>query len=159
MAEFNCGDRDLNDFLQRSARKSHENGGAKTFLAIDDADASAIIGFYSLSPAVIAYERTPEVGKPGLDPHEVPVFRLEYLAINTNMQGQGLGGQLLLAAGRRCLCVAVLAGGVALLLDVKNERAARWYASYGAVPFLDAPLSLLLPFRTLYSALAETGKL
>ncbi len=47
---FDCGDRVLNDFLRRYARKSHEAGGAKTFLAIDDADNTTILGFYSLSP-------------------------------------------------------------------------------------------------------------
>jgi hypothetical protein len=32
---FDCGDADLNEFLQRHARKSHEKGGAKTFLRVD----------------------------------------------------------------------------------------------------------------------------
>ena len=61
--------------------------------------------FYSVSPASIAYERTPEVVKRGLARHEVPVFRLGGLAVDKSAQGQGLGGQLLLAAGRRCLYV------------------------------------------------------
>jgi hypothetical protein len=64
-----------------------------------------------------------------------------------------------LTAGRRCLYVAAEAGGVALLIDAKNERVAKWYASYGAVPLLDAPLSLLLPFKTIHSALATEDKL
>jgi hypothetical protein len=34
-----------------------------------------------------------------------------------------------------------------------------WYASYGAVPLLDAHLSLLLPFTTIHTALAAAGKL
>ena len=156
---FDCGDADLNGFLQRHARKSHEKGGAKTFLAIDDADTTKIIGFYSLSPASVAYERTPEVVKRGLARHEVPVFRLGRLAVDNSLQGQGLGGQLLLAAGRRCLYVSAEAGGVALIIDAKNERVAKWYASYGAVPLLDAPLSLLLPFKTIHAALAAAGKL
>ena len=159
-AGFDCGDADLNVFLQRHARKSHEKGGAKTFLAIaDGTDRAAILGYYSLSPASIAYERTPDVVKRGLARHEVPVFRLGRLAVDKSAQGQGLGGQLLLAAGRRCLYVAAEAGGVALLIDAKNERVARWYASYGAVPLLDAPLSLLLPFKTIHSALAAAGQL
>ena len=156
---FDCGDTDLNDFLQRHARKSHEKGGAKTFLAIAEADNTKIIGFYSLSPACVAYERTPEVVKRGLARYEVPVFRLGRLAVDKSAQGQGLGGQLLLAAGRRGLYVAAEAGGVALLIDVKNERVAKWYASYGAVPLLEVPLSLLLPFKTIHSALAAAGKL
>jgi hypothetical protein len=158
-AGFDCGDTDLNDFLQRHARKSHEKGGAKTFLAIDDADATKILGFYSLSPASIAYERTPKIVKRGLARHEVFVFRPGRLEVDMSVQGQGSGGQLLLAAGRRCLYVAAEAGGVALLIDARNERVAKWYASYGAVPLLDAPLSLLLPFKTIHSALAAVGKL
>ena len=156
---FNCGDVALNEFLTRHARKSHEKGGAKTFLAIDDADSKKILGFYSLSPASIAYERTPEIVKRGLARHEVPVFRLSRLAVDCSVQGQGVGGQLLLAAGRRCLFVATQAGGVAMLIDAKNERIAEWYASYGAVPLLDAPLSLLLPFKTIHTALNAAGKL
>ena len=158
-AGFDCGDADLNDFLQRHARKSHQKGGAKTFLAIDDADNTTVLGFYSLSPASVAYERTPEVVKRGLARYEVPVFRLGRLAVDKSAQGQGLGGQLLLAAGRRGLYVAAEAGGVALLIDAKNDRVAQWYASYGAVPLLDAPLSLLLPFKTIHAALAPAGKL
>jgi len=158
-ATFNCGDDALNQFLHRHARKSHEKGGAKTYLAITDSDYKKVLGYYSLSPASIAYERTPEVIKRGLARHEVPVFRLSRLAVDVSVQGQGLGGQLLLAAGRRCLLVASQAGGVALLIDAKNEQVARWYESFGAVSLLDAPLSLLLPFKTIHAALTVAGKL
>ena len=54
---FDCGEAALNEFLQRHARKSHELGGAKTFLAIEDAGNKAILGFYSLSPAAVEYSR------------------------------------------------------------------------------------------------------
>ncbi len=158
-ATFNCGDDALNQFLHRHARKSHEKGGAKTYLAITDSDYKKVLGYCSLSPASIAYERTPEVIKRGLARHEVPVFRLSRLAVDVSVQGQGLGGQLLLAAGRRCLLVASQAGGVALLIDAKNEQVARWYESFGAVSLLDAPLSLLLPFKTIHAALTVAGKL
>ena len=158
-AGFDCDDTDLNTFLQRYARTNHEKGGAKTFVAIDDADSVRILGFYSLSPASIAYEQPPDIVKRGLARHEVPVFRLGRLAVDKSVQGQGLGGQLLLAAGRRCLYVAAQAGGVALLIDAKNERVAEWYAGYGAVPLLETPQSLILPFKTIHSALAAAGKL
>ncbi len=155
---FDCGDEALNQFLYRHARQSHEKGGAKTYLVISEHD-DTILGYYCLSPASIAYERAPEVSKRGLARYDVPVFRLGRLAVDSSVQGLGLGGQLLLAAGRRCLLVAAQVGGVALLIDAKNERAAQWYASYGAVPLLDAPLSLLLPFKTIHTALMAAGKL
>lgn len=155
---FDCGDVALNQFLRLHARQSHEKGGAKTYLAIAD-EAETILGYYTLSPASVSYERTPEVITRGLARHEVPVFRLGRLAVDVSTQGRGLGGQLLLAAGRRCLLVAMQAGGVALLIDAKNERVASWYESYGAVPLLDAPLSLLLSFKTIHTALTAAGKL
>ncbi len=152
---FDCGDEALNEFFRRYARKSHERGGAKTFLAIADAD-KIILGFYSLSPASVDHARTPEVARRGLARYEVPGFRLARLAVDRRWQGQGLGGQLLLAGGRRCLRVAAEVGGVVLVIDAKNERVARWYASYGAMPLLDAPLTLLLPLGTIEVALRKT---
>lgn len=156
---FDCGDEALNEFLWRHARKSHISGGAKTFLAVDNSDARKILGFYSIAPASVTYEKTPEVIKRGLARHEVPVFRLGRLAVDRSVQGRGLGGQLLLAAARRCLLVAAQVGGLALLIDAKNDKVAEWYASYGAVPLLDVPLSLLLPFKTIHAALVSAGKL
>lgn len=156
---FDCGDAALNEFLRRHARKSHARGGSKTFLAINDGDGKTILGFYSLAPASIAYDRTPLLIKRGLARHEVPVFRLARLAVDRPIQGCGFGGQLLLAAGRRCLLVASEVGGVALLIDAKNERIAQWYAGYGALQLLDQPLSLLLPFKSIHAALISAGKL
>ena len=155
---FDCGEEVLNQFLRRYARKSHDLGGAKTFLAIDDGDDKTILGFYSLSPAAVEYARTPEIVKRGLARHDVPGFRLARLAVDRKLQGQGIGGQLLLAAGRRCLMAASEVGGVVLVIDAKNERVAGWYASYGAMPLLDAPLTLLLPLATIEAALKKAGK-
>ena len=46
-----------------------------------------------------------------------------------------------------------------MLIDAKNERVAKWCASWDAVPLLDAPLSLLLPLATVRAALEAAGKL
>jgi hypothetical protein len=76
--------------LRRHARKSHELGGAKTFLAINDSDSKTIIGFYSVSPAAVAYARTPEIVRRGLARHDVPAFRLPRLAVDRRFQGKVL---------------------------------------------------------------------
>jgi GNAT superfamily N-acetyltransferase len=155
---FDCGEEALNEFLRRHARKGHERGGAKTLLAVDDADNKSVLGFYSLSPASVDYASTPEIVRRGLGRYEVPGFRLARLAVDRRFQCKGIGGQLLLAAGRRCLLAAAEVGGVVLVIDAKNDRVAAWYASYGAVPLLDAPLSLLLPLATIEMALRKAGK-
>jgi GNAT superfamily N-acetyltransferase len=152
---FDCGDSELNEFLRRYARQSHDLGAAKTFLAIHDADNKKILGFYTLSPASVQYARVPETLKRGLARHEVPGFRLARLAVDRTMQGRGVGGQLLLSAGKRCLLAAREVGGVVLVIDAKNESVAKWYASYGAVPLLDTPLTLLLTLATVEAALKK----
>ena len=155
---FDCGEEPLNEFLRRYARKSHELGGSKTFLAIDDGDNKTILGFYSLSPASVEYTRTPKIVRRGLARHDVPGFRLARLAVNLSAQGRGLGGQLLLSAGKRCLRASAEVGGVVLVIDAKNDRVAEWYVRYGAVALLDAPLSLVLPLATIEAALKAAGK-
>lgn len=150
---FDCGQEDLNHFLQNFARQSHERGAAKTFVAVDNVDSKTIHGFYTLSPASVSYGRLPEVARRGLGKYDVGAFRLVRLASHINLQGQGLGGKLILAAGRRCLRVAEEVGGTALLIDAKDARVAAWYKSYGAMELVDAPLSLMLPLNVIKAAI------
>jgi hypothetical protein len=49
-------------------------------------------------------------------------------------------------------------GAVAVLIDAKNARIAAWYASYGALPLLDGPLSLVLPLTAVEAALKAAKK-
>lgn len=155
---FDCGDTDLNLYLQKFARQNHEGGGAKTFLAIDDDD-GRVLGFYSLAPCSIARDHVPEGLTRGQARHDVPGYRLARLAIDRAAQGQGLGGQLLLSAGRRCLQVAAEVGGLVLAIDAKNERVVQWYAGYGAVRLIGAPdpdippFPMVIPLHTIAAAL------
>lgn len=155
---FDCGNLELNEFLKKHARQNHDAGGSKTFCAIDDADPKRVLGFYSLAPASISHDRLPSSVTKGLPQHDVGGFLLARVATDKTLQGRGLGGQLLLAAGKRCLRVAAEAGGTILIIDAKNDQAAAWYESYGAVRLEDAPLRLVLPLKTIQGALENVGK-
>ncbi len=155
---FDCGEDDLNAYLKRYARQNHETGGAKCFVACPREAPARILGFYTLSPASIEFERAPAVATRGLARYEVPVYRLGRLAVDRGVQGRGLGGSLLLRAAERCMTVAEQVGGVALLIDAKNDRVAQWYEGYGALRLLDAPLSLLLPFSVVVKAMQQTNR-
>jgi hypothetical protein len=63
---FDCGDVALNTYLTRYARQNHESGGAKTFVAVTAEQPTAILGFYTLSPASLEYTRTPGTARKGL---------------------------------------------------------------------------------------------
>lgn len=152
-ASFDFGDADLDTYLKRYARQNHDSGGAKCFLAVPTDEPTRILGFYTLSPASLDYARTPALAKRGLGRYDVPVFRLGRLAVDRTTQGRGLGGSLLLRAAARCIRVAQEVGGVALLIDAKNDHAAKWYEGYGALRLADAPLSLVLPLAVAFAAL------
>lgn len=113
-----------------------------------------ILGFYTIRPGAIEFAKVPATVTRRLGRYEVPVFRLGRLAVDRSVQGSGLGGELLLAAGRRALSVAVEVGGVALAIDAKDERAARWYERFGALRLLDDQLKLILPLKMIADALA-----
>ena len=154
-ARFDCGEDALNEYLRRYARQNHASGGAKCFVASTAADPERIIGYYTLSPASVEYSRTPTLVKKGLGRYDVPVFRLGRLAVDISAQRRGMGGALLVCAAKRCIRAATEVGGVALLIDAKSARAARWYEGFGALAMLDAPLSLVLPLATAEKAIGS----
>jgi GNAT superfamily N-acetyltransferase len=151
---FDCGSAALNEYLDRYARQNHESGGAKTFVAVSAAAPTPVLGFYSISPGAITFARVPGRLTKKLGHHDVPVFRLGRLSVDRSVQRQGLGGELLLAAGERALAVAAEVGGVALAIDAKDERAAKWYERFGALALLDDPLKLILPLVVVAAAIA-----
>ena len=89
----------------------------------------------------------------------MPGFRLARIATDLRCQGHGIGGQLLAAAARRCLRASAEVGGVVLIIDAKNERAARWYVSYGAVPLSGKPLTLVMSLASFAAALKAAEQL
>lgn len=156
--DFDCGQADLNIFLAQHARKAHENSVSKTYVAVDAEDAVTVHGFYTISPAQVEFFRVPEIARPAGSRYPVAGFRLGRLGVSKSLQGQGLGGQLLVAAAVRCMRASAEVGGTAMIIDAKDETAAAWYRLYGAVPLLDAPLSLVLPYGMLRAALHAAGK-
>jgi GNAT superfamily N-acetyltransferase len=151
---FDCGIPELNLYLANFARQNHEAGGAKTFVAVGSAGASAILAFYSISPGAIEFGRVPAKLTKKLGRYDVPVFRLGRLAVDRASQGRGLGGELLAAAGARALAVAMEVGGVALAIDAKDQKAAEWYMRFGALPLLDDPTKLVLPLQVIADELS-----
>ena len=153
---FDCGDAALNEYLGRYARQNHESGNAKTFVAVSSSAPVRILGFYTISPGAIEFARVPATLTRKRGRYDVPAFRLGRLAVDRSAQGQGLGGDLLLAAAKRALAVAEEVGGVALAIDAKNEMAACWYERFGAWRLLDDPLKLILPLAVVADALSSS---
>ena len=153
---FDCGEPALNEYLRRYARQNHEAGGARTFVAVAPTESARILGYYTIGPGAIMFSRVPASLTVRVGRYDVPVFQLGRLAVDRSAQGQGLGSGLLMAAGERALAVAAQVGGMALSIDAKDEKAARWYDRFGAVPLLDDPLKLILPLSVIAEAIERS---
>jgi hypothetical protein len=65
---------------------------------------------------------------------------------------------LFLAAGERALVVSAEVGGVALAIDAKDAKAAKWYERFGALALLDDPLKLILPLDVIADTISTIEK-
>ncbi len=155
-ASFDCGVESLNRYLARFALQNHVAGVSKTFVAVPTDRPGRVLGYYSLTAAQIEADRVPREALRRVGRYPIPVILLARLAVERGYQGWGLGGQLLLAAGERALAVSHEVGVRALAIEAKDQRAAVWYARFGATPLEDRPLSLILPLATIAAALDST---
>jgi hypothetical protein len=152
---FDCGVPALNEYLSRYARQNAVSGGARSFVAVLSGEPTRVLGYYTIGPGSVDFAKVPSNILKRLGRYDIPVYRLARLAVNLPEQGRLLGSRLLFAAGRRALMVAAHIGGAGLAIDAKDERAARWYAGFGAVSLRDDPLRLLLPFETIAKAIRQ----
>ncbi len=131
---FDCGVAPLNDYLKRHALANQSANGARTYVA-RTVDGSAIAGYYTLAYGSVDVAGSPERLRKGLARHPVPVMLLARLAVADRFKGHGLGGGLLLDAFLRTLQASEIGGLRALVVDAKDENAARFYRHYQFTPF------------------------
>ncbi len=143
IAEFDCGNDTLNEWLTKRALKNQNSGASRTFVICQD---NQVIGYYALASGSVERMATPKSISRNM-PEPIPVMVLGRLAIDTRMQGQGLGSALLKGALLRTLSVSKNVGIRAILVHAISENARRFYLSYG---FLVSPIdtmTLMLPVR------------
>ena len=140
-SNFDCGESELNRWLQKRALHNQASGASRTFVVVDGE--SRILGYYALSAgAVSSREATGAVRRNLPDP--VPVMVLGRLAVDVSCQGQRLGAALLKDAFLRTATVAENVGVRALLVRAINESAKRFYLQHGFAPSPVNPLTLML---------------
>jgi GNAT superfamily N-acetyltransferase len=145
---FDCGVPALNDWLAQRAGQFDRKDLARTYVAVRPGE-SAVLGYYALSSHAVRYEALPADQAKGLPRLDVPVALLGKLAVDRGMQGQGLGGDLLVDALRRVQFLADEIGIRAVEVDAIDDAARRFYERNGFVPLLDNPRHLFLPVRVI----------
>jgi GNAT superfamily N-acetyltransferase len=128
--EFDCGDIELNRWLQRSARVALSAGTAATYVLSRE---QRVVGYYALAMSSIAHERAPSRLRRGM-PDPVPVVLLARLAIDRSEQGRQLGGHLLVDALGRCVRGGREFGARAVVVDAINDKARAFYEHFDFHP-------------------------
>ena len=146
---FDCGEPELNDFLQRQAGQLGRKGFGKTYVALG-ADGVSVIGFVTLSAGQVQTQRLPTGLK--LPRYPAPILRIGRLAVDRRAQGQGTGRQLLSFVLQLALEFSKNIGLYAVVVDAKNAKAQRYYQVMGFTPMLDDTLCLYLPLSVLNQA-------
>lgn len=142
---FTSGSSDLDEWLQRHAWNATRQG-TRTYVLIGDAP-DAVVGYFAVAPHLVERDETARrIGRGA--PSRIPAILLAKLAIDSRLQGQGLGAELLTHALTTIIGAARSAGGRLVVVDAMNEHAARFYRAHGFEPLPAQPLRLVMKLST-----------
>lgn len=145
-ASFRCGSAALDEYLARYARQNAEAGLARTFVAVVP-PSPRVVGYYSLAASSIRFATVPDTMKKRLPRYPIPSILLAQLATDVTVRGLGLGGALLVDAGRRAGRLAEGAGVRFLEVEAIDDAARDFYRRHGALPLLDDEHHLVFDIR------------
>lgn len=154
-ARFRCGVEGIDRYFQAVARRAADNFVAQTYVLVPSQprdEPCEVIGYYTLVPYMYRDTEMDETTARALKVKSlgsIPMVLLGQLGISTSHQGKGVGTALLRDALRRSLYVALSIGGVAVITDPINERAATFYVKHGFGPLPKQEPRLLIPTRQL----------
>jgi ribosomal protein S18 acetylase RimI-like enzyme len=153
-ATFSCGQPDLDEWFRQRAGQDEKRNVARVFVAVDDE--LGIVGFYSLSSFTLSVEDMPQEIARKLPRYDaIPAALIGRLARDNKVRGQGVGEFLLADAIRRILGAARSMAVFAIVVDAKDDRAVRFYESFGFYAFPLRPRRLFMLAATAVSGLRK----
>jgi predicted GNAT family N-acyltransferase len=149
---FSCGNEALDSYLKKQASQDVKKKLAKVFV-VRQPNSSSIIGFYTLSAASFNKSTLPTSHSKKLPYSNVPAVLIGRLAVDQTWQGKKLGEYLLIDACQRVVETSQNTLAInAIIVQAKDQSAKDFYFKYGFIPFMDEPLHLFIPIRTLENA-------
>jgi GNAT superfamily N-acetyltransferase len=148
-SDFSSGSETLDDWLRRRALKNEDAGASRTYVV---SSGNKVRGYYCLAAGSIELARAPGGVRRNM-PDLVPVMVVGRLAVHGELQGQGLGLDLLLDAVQRIRQAAHIVGIRAILVHALSEDAARLYENAGFRPSPVDPMTLMVTLGDVEAAL------
>lgn len=146
LADFECGEASLDEWIKRRAWGNQQSGASRTFVVADND--GRVWGYYAMAAGAVSHQTaTGSVRRNMPDP--IPVMVLARLAVDRRAQGTRLGAALLQDAVNRAVAVSHNAGVRALLVHSLDDRAKRFYEHYGFQESPQHPMTLMLRLNTI----------
>ena len=134
-ASFDCGEAELNVFIQTLAAKHMKVGISKTMLLPASVPLSngkyPICTFYTIAPSSIRRKTIAEALAKKLPHYPVPVFLLAQMAVHLKYHGRGLGKITLIKALEYLWEINYKMRAFAVIVDCLNKSAEQFYLKYG----------------------------
>ena len=153
--EFDCGELALNRFLRDFASRNQKTRSSRTYVCLDAKD--RVLAYYSLAASSIRYGGATDRLRKGLPRHDIPMVPLTRLAVDRNVQGKGLGSQLLRDALPRAVAAAHVIGARGVLVHAKHDAAKRFYEKYDFEPLPGNRFHLVVLMKDLQRLVAGSS--
>jgi GNAT superfamily N-acetyltransferase len=142
---FDCGEPSLSEWLRQQASQFVSRDLAKVYVLVGAGD-PLVRGYYAISTCQVRFEQLPSAHSKGL-PRKlgIPAALIGKLAVDRSLQGQKLGGVLLLDALSRIRNLSETIGIRAIVVDAIDQRACDFYLHHEFIAFADDPNRLFTP--------------
>jgi len=149
LAAFESGNAELDEWLRQHARAATGHG-TRTYLLVDEG--RNVAGYFAIAPHLLSRGDAPKRLARGA-PEHIPAVLLAKLALDSSVQGQGLGAELLVAALEVILAAARRVGGRVVIVDAIDDDARSFYERHDFAPLPGQPHRLLMKLSSAAKAL------
>ena len=147
---FRCGVEALDRWLIDHATHAQAMRTAQTF--VWHSGDSRVVGYFGLAAhLVVRGELRKKLGRGS--PTSIPAVMLARLALNVELHGDGLGGELLWDALTRARAASDIAAARLVVVDAISAQAAAFYEHHGFTPIPENPYRLVQKMSDIASAL------
>ncbi|HUH01966.1 MAG TPA: GNAT family N-acetyltransferase [Kofleriaceae bacterium] len=149
---FESGRPPLDEWLRRSAAHARAMRTARTF--VWHAGDGVVVAYFSLAAHLLLRDVVPKrIGRGS--PATIPAIMLARLALQRELHGQGLGGELLWDALSRAVEASEIAAARFVVVDAIDDDAARFYAHHGFTTIPGNPHRLVQKVSDVAAALGR----